>query len=187
MGLSFLKSGARLADLTRQRLSEHARLRREELLEEAREVALVGDERREPLRDLTVLRVEELCEDGRDRALLLLDVGAEVAVDLGGDRAADVLELRLLRLRVGVRDRVETDAPGIDAELIALVLGEVSEELDGVGARVAHVGGDEVGRREDRHGEGRGVVVRHEPLAFHDACQPHPSRCGSHRPGIARG
>lgn len=101
-----LEERARLADLPRQCVREHAVLWAEVLLEKLREHALVVHEGGQPLAHLAVLGIEELREHGGDRALLLLDVRAELPVDVVHERRADVLELRLLRLRVGIAERV---------------------------------------------------------------------------------
>ena len=149
MGLSFLNSGLDSPTCAGERFGEHAVLRPEVLVKQPSEHALVVDERREALGDLSVLRVEEAPEHSGDRRLLLLDVSAELAVDVGHEGVAHVLQLRLLRCGMCVVERPQADAPRIDDQLLSLRFVEVAEEREAVGASVADVGGDLVERVDD--------------------------------------
>ncbi|MBI1945016.1 MAG: hypothetical protein HYS27_04930 [Deltaproteobacteria bacterium] len=143
-GTELLEERARLADLASERLCEHAVLGAEILLEQTREDTLVIDEGLEPLAHLSVARIEEAREHGADRGLLLFDVGAELAIDVGQQRLSYVLQLRLLRGSVGVAQCAKPDAPCVERELIALRLVELAEEPEALGARVANLGGNDL-------------------------------------------
>ena len=106
---------------------------------------MVVDESREALGDLTVMRIEETREHGGHRCLLLLDVPTELAVNVRNERFTDVLQPRFLGRRVRIVKRAETDAPGVDDQLVALRRVEVAKQGKAARASVAHIGGDLLG------------------------------------------
>jgi hypothetical protein len=83
------------------------------------EDALVIDERSQALGDLAILRVEELPKHGGDRLLLAGDVGSELAVDVVDESLPDVLQARLLGLRIRVGQGAQLCVPKTSSVLIA--------------------------------------------------------------------
>jgi len=73
-------------------------------------------------------------------------VGLKLPVDIGDEGRPHILKAGLLRLRVGVPQRPQPNAPGVEGQLLSLSLAQVVEQLGGVDATVANV------RRDDFHG-----------------------------------
>jgi hypothetical protein len=137
--------------LARESLGEHAVLRPEIPIEQAREHALIVDEGGEALAHLPVVRVEEPREHRPNRRLLLFDVGTQLAIDVREQARADFFEPRLLPGGVRVVESPQPDAPCVKNEPLTLSLVEVAEQSDALGAAVAHVGRDLLGGKHHGH------------------------------------
>lgn len=169
-GAELLEKRARLPNLARQRLHEHAVPRPDVLLQEPRENALVCDEGGQPLRDLPVIGIEEPREDRAQGGLLLLHVKAQLAVDVGEQGGPDVLQLRLLRRRVRVLERPQADGPHVEDKLVALPPVQASKKRDALWTSVANVGGDLLGGDDERDLKVGRAVHRGHARPF-----PHPN------------
>ena len=132
-------------------------MRREVPVKQAGERALIGDERGEPLGDLPIVRIEVPRHHGGNRLLLAVDVIAELSVDVGDQLGPNLLQPGLLGGDVGVVDSVQANPPRVLGKPIALRRGQIPEQGDALRTAVAHLGGNQVARMEDRDFELRAV------------------------------